>query len=207
MKHAFIKSSGANMLLLGAMTMLLCQCSGKSASEHRGTLLRSGSPESGPRRAAANRPIGFKEDKGPFESDRMLINAHMYRTAASHGESHGRQALELDGYSHPACVGFSRQIKVRCPLSEIKWKRFKDIPGGIFMEARSRSQKLGQYRRRLLCHMAFGATRDDKAVCPLHLGSIRVKLLGSDSRMVLQLVTMNKEQIQGLRKLVRRLFD
>lgn len=196
----------SHMPLLGCLLIFFSVgCSGPQRTE-KGSLFRSDSPKSAPRRTSENRPSPVKKEKSPFESDRMLINVHRHRSAASHGESHGRQALELDGFSHPACAGIAKQEKVRCPLSDIKWTNIRDIPGGVAMDARSGPPESGRYRMRLLCHMAFARSNNVATFCPLHMQSVLVKLLVKGSVTTLQIVTTNKNEHTDLRKLIRRLF-
>jgi len=201
-------SMGPYFLLGCSIAALLLGCPGSRASERESSIFRSNSPKSTPRRTAEDRPTSFKKEKGPFEADRMLINSYAHRTTPAHGEVHGNQALEFDGFSHPACLGIPRKQRAGCPLSDVKWTNFKDIPQGIALEAGSRMENLGFFRLRLLCHIAFGATHGKKASCPLHFPGVQVRLVKvHGSRIVLHIMTSDSSGEAALRKLVRRIFQ
>ena len=136
----------------------------------------------------------------------MLILVHAQRTSRSHGESHGNQTLALDSYSHPACSGLPKNIKVRCPLSDVKWTKLRDVPGGIAMETPSKAENPGLYRMRLLCHMAFAGSQGKSAICPLHVPRVRVSLAVKGKNLVLTMLSGKKHQ-KAFRRLVRDLFQ
>lgn len=199
--------SHSKLVLLFVLAFLLVHCSSSTSNKSRGTMFHSNSSESAPRRASKDRPGAPRDEKGPFEADRMLIDGYEYRTAAAHGESHGEQALELNGFSHPACSGIPKEEKVRCPLSDIKWANVKKIPGGVSMEAKSAPANPGHYRRRLLCHIAFGISQGKRTSCPLHLYGVQVRLIVRGSRTVLMMTSANSSAESAMNKLVRRLFQ
>lgn len=198
--------------LLRIMLIVLCSgwagCSAPSVAprDEKPNMVRGDRSKSAPRRSSEERPKAFIEEKGPFETDRSLVEQQMARGQESHQQYHSRHSLKIQSFSHPACDTIPQHKRSACPLAAVSWSSSTEVPGGAVVRTKQ-TIKPTAFRLHLICHVAYGQAHSDHQHCPLHQPGIRLRLLKEREGYALHLLTSNKSAVPQLRAQVKKLLN
>jgi len=200
---AMARNRHRSLLLLVVGALAACGGAQKPAADEPGpSWVRGARTQSPSLKASETRPRPFTEERGPFQEDRLELQAHEARRR-QHQETHGEQAPVMESFDHPACAGLDALARRSCPLVSIHWTDVRDIDGGIALRVSGVDPDL--LRRRVLCHIAFGRVVGSKDDCPLHLPGVRASVVAKDPGVELRVIALDPGQVSELRRRLRAL--